>query len=119
MKKPVKAALWSIFILPGSGHFYLKKPVMGSVIVAIVCAGLSVVVFEIVERAMKIVDKILLGEIPYDPFIIAEMVSKQSESENSQWLDYAWYVLVSIWIIAAIDAYRLARVIDKNRQEKN
>lgn len=113
MKESLKAALWSIFILPGSGHFYLKKPLAGSVIVAIVCGGLSVVVIEIVERAMKIVDKVLLGEIPYDPFIIAEMVSKQSKSENSQWLEYAWYVLIAIWVIAAIDAYRLGRGIDK------
>ncbi len=113
LKESVKSFLWSFFIFPGSGHFYLKKPVSGTIMCSIAIAALLVVLMRVVERANQIADKIIHGEIPPDFMIIADMVSKQSELANSQALNIAWYVLIAIWIIAAIDAYRLGRVKDK------
>lgn len=112
MKSAVKAALWSIFIFPGSGHFVLKKPISGTVIAGISLAALTVVVIEAVERAMQIVDKVITGEIPLDPLVIAEQVSMQSN--QSQMLHNAWYVLIIVWVFAAIDAYRRGRIQDKD-----
>ncbi len=114
MKKAAKAALWSIFIFPGGGHFFLKKPLPGTMIVVFTVAALTVVVIKAVERAMQIVEKVESGEIPFDPILIAEQVSMQSMQADSQLLDIAWYLLIAIWLFAAIDAYRRGRIADND-----
>jgi len=113
MKNATKAVLWSIFIFPGSGHFVIKKPVPGAIILALTSAALIVVVTKAVERALQIVAKVENGEIPLDPIVIAEQVSIQSLQADSQALSIAWYILIGIWLIAAIDAYRVGRKIDR------
>ena len=113
MTNAAKAALWSIFVFPGSGHFVLKKPVSGTVIVGLSLVALTIIVIEAVERAMQIVDKILNGEIALDPLVIAEQVSMQSAQADSQLLSIASYLLIAVWIISAIDAYRIGRIKDK------
>jgi hypothetical protein len=112
MKESTKATLWSIFVLPGSGHFYLKKPVPGTIIVGVTLIALIVVVNEAVKRAMQIVDKVVLGEIPFDILVILEQVSMQSAQADSQLLNITTYALVAIWLFAAIDAYRIGRRVD-------
>ena len=112
MKESTKAALWSIFVFPGSGHFYLKRPVPGTIIVGVTLIGLIVVVNEAVKRAMQIVDKVILGEIPFDIIVILEQVSMQSAQADSQLLNITTYALVAIWLLAAIDAYRIGRRVD-------
>ena len=114
MKNSAKATLWSIFVLPGSGHFVLKKPVAGTIIVGLSLAALAVIVVKAVERAMLIVDKVLNGEIALDPLVIAEQVSMQSAQAGSSLLNIATYLLIVVWVFAAIDAYSLGRIKDKD-----
>lgn len=109
MKESVKAALWSIFIFPGSGHFYLKKPLAGTLAAGMTIAALVVILAKMMERATQIADKIVTGEVPLDLAVITELVAKQSELDQSQGLEMASYGLLAIWILAAIDAYRLGR----------
>lgn len=113
MKESVKAALWSIFIFPGSGHFYLKKPLVGTLAVGVATASLVVMVARMMERASQIADKIVTGEVPFDLAVITELVSKQSQLDQSLGLEIASYGLLAIWVVAAIDAYRLGRIKDR------
>lgn len=113
MKESVKAALWSIFIFPGSGHFYLKKPLVGALVAGMTIAALVVILAKMIERATQIADKIVAGEVPLDLAVITELVSKQPELDQSQGLEIASYALLAIWIVAAIDAYRLGRNKDR------
>jgi len=115
VKESVKAVLWSIFIFPGSGHFYLKTPAAGIVIAAIAIAALLVVLSKMVERANQIAEKIVTGEVSFDLLAITEMVSKQSGFGDTRLLNVAWYCLIAIWIIGAIDAYRLGRIRETER----
>ena len=114
MTNAAKAALWSIFVIPGSGHFVLKKPIPGTVFIGLSLAALTVILVKAVERAMQIVDKVLNGEIALDPLVIAEQVSMQSEQAGSNLLNITTYLLIAVWILAAIDAYRLGRIKDRN-----
>jgi len=114
MTNAAKAALWSIFVIPGSGHFVLKKPIPGTVFIGLSIAALTVIVIKAVERANQIVDKVLNGEIALDPLVIAEQVSMQSAQTGSNLLNIATYLLIAVWILAAIDAYRLGRIKDKD-----
>ncbi len=113
MKESVKAALWSIFIFPGSGHFYLKKPLVGTLVAGIAIAALVVILAKMMERASQIADKIVTGEVPLDLAVITELVTKQSELGQSLGLEIASYGLLAVWVVAAIDAYRLGRKQDR------
>lgn len=113
MKESVKAALWSIFIFPGSGHFYLKKPLVGTFAAGMTIAALVVILAKMMERASQIADKIVTGEVPLDLAVITELVSKQSEMDQSLGVEMASYALLAIWVVAAIDAYRLGRIKDR------
>ena len=116
MKESLKAALWSIFIFPGGGHFYLKKWISGGLMAVISVGALAVILTKVIERANKIAEKIILGEIPYDISVITEMVMQQSRLDGSPVLNYAWYTLIAVWVIAAADAYRLGRRVDRQMQ---
>ncbi len=113
MKESLKAALWSLFIFPGSGHFYLKKWIVGSILSVIAVGALAVIMTKVIERANLIAEQIILGEIPFDLTVITEMVSQQSKLNDSPLLTSAWYVLIVVWVLAAIDAYRLGHQLDK------
>lgn len=116
MKESVKATLWSVFIFPGAGHFYLRKWLTGSLSAAIAVAVLTVILERILQRANQIAEQIVLGEIPFDLAIIMQKVSQQSATADST-LDIAGYVLAGIWLFAAMDAFRLGRAIDNRQTE--
>ncbi len=76
-------------------------------------AALAVIMTKVIERANKIAEQIILGEIPYDLSVITEMVTQQSMHDGSPLLANAWYVLIAVWVLAAIDAYRLGHRVDR------
>ncbi|NNE63321.1 MAG: hypothetical protein HKN34_04495, partial [Gammaproteobacteria bacterium] len=78
MKESTKAVLWSVFIFPGAGHFYLRKWLPGAVSAIIATGALVVILSRVMERANQIAEKIILGEIPMDIGIIMELVSRQT-----------------------------------------
>lgn len=114
MKESTKSILWSVFIFPGAGHFYLKKWLPGAASAIIATAALIVILGRLMQRANQIAEKIILGEIPLDIGIIMDLVSRQTALGDTT-LDLSWYALIAIWIIAALDAFRLGRAIDKQQ----
>ena len=114
MKESTKSTLWSVFIFPGAGHFYLKKWLAGTVSAIIASAALVVILAGVIERANRIAEKIMLGEVPLDIGIIMDLVSRQT-AQGDTTLDTAMYTLIAVWIIAALDAFRLGRAMDKQQ----
>ena len=117
MKESLIAALWSVFIFPGGGHFYLKKWLVGSIMSAVAVGALAVILTKIIERANQIADQIILGEIPFDLTVIVEMVTQQTKANGSPLMANAWYVLITVWLVAAIDAYRLGHQLDRKSHD--
>lgn len=100
-----KAVLLSAFAYPGSGHILLKKYWTGISLIIITTAALSVLIYNIVQRAMEIVDKIQSGEVPPDIMVISEMLHQI----ETQQMHTAITVLVIAWIVGIADTYRLSR----------
>ncbi len=113
MTKSIKAALLSALVFPGLGHFVLKKHTTAAVLAGCAFVALYWLVSAVVDRALQISDKIQSGEVQLDTAAIAELVSKQSAGAEAQSLDMAAAVIVIVWLIAIIDAYRLGRLQDK------
>lgn len=113
MTKSLKAALFSAFVFPGSGHFYLKQHIQGTLLALAALACIGVLLSVAMEKAQQISEKILAGEIPFDVARITEEVTKQVADGGTQLADISTYILLLCWLVGIVDAYRVGRIQDK------
>lgn len=109
MNRSTKAALLSALVLPGAGHFYLKKTLIGFVLACLSLLCLYFIISNAVEMALQILHQIESGEVPPDIAVISSLVSEQSAYSKNKTLDYLWPALIIIWIVGIVDAYRQGR----------
>ncbi len=112
MKISLKAALFSAFVFPGSGHLLLKKYVHGAVLTSITVLCVWALASTALEMAQEISLKIQSGEIPLDVTRITDEVSKQASTGDTWLADNATYILLICWLVGIIDSYRLGRLQD-------
>ena len=110
MSKAIKAALLSAFVFPGTGHFFLKKHIIGTLLAGAALASLYLVLSRMVGRALQIGEKIQRGEVQLDVAAITELISKQPTGTDAEFLNFAWIVLIISWLIGIADSYRVGRV---------
>ncbi len=111
MSKAMNAALLSAFVFPGTGHFFLKKHLIGTLLAGATFGSLYFVLSRMVERALQIGEKIQSGEVQIDVVVITELISKQPAGTDAQLLNVAWAVLIIAWLIGIIDSYRVGRIL--------
>ena len=63
MKKSTTAALISALVFPGCGHYYLKKYVIGTILIVAVFVPLYIIITHAIERALLISEKLQRGEV--------------------------------------------------------
>ena len=114
MSHAMKAALFSAFIFPGSGHFLLKKHVRGALLAGVTILCVWVLLSIALEKAQEISLKIQSGEIPFDLGRITEEASKLAASSGTLQADIATYLLAICWLVGIVDAYRVGRLKDKH-----
>jgi TM2 domain-containing membrane protein YozV len=111
MNKPVKAALLSAFVFPGSGHFFLKKPVQGWLLSSISIVCLYFLMTAVVDIAQGLLVKLQAGEIPFDLIKISELITQQLTESDSGFVNTV--VLVSCSVIGVVDSLRIGWSQDK------
>jgi len=109
MKDATKAALLSTLVFPGTGHFFLKKHLPGTLLAGSAFASLYLVFSRMLERTFQIAEKIQSGEIQPDVAVIAELILKQPAGTDVQLYTTAWTVLIISWLIGIVDSYRIGR----------
>ncbi|NNK94696.1 MAG: hypothetical protein HKP41_10130 [Desulfobacterales bacterium] len=112
MSKAIKAALLSALVFPGTGHFFLKKHIIGTLLAGAASASLYLVLSRMLERALQIGEKIQRGEVQLDVAAIIELVFNQPTGTDVQLLNVAWAVLIISWLISIVDSYRVGRILD-------
>ena len=113
MRQSLKAVLFSAFVLPGSGHFLLKKHFQGTLLSGITILSVWALLSTALEKAQEISFKIQSGEIPLDIARITDEVTKQTAGGGTQLTDIATYLLVICWFVGIVDSYRVGRLLDK------
>ncbi|MCL1139374.1 hypothetical protein [Shewanella pneumatophori] len=113
MKTSIKAVLLSAFVCPGSGHFYLKKPLLGNVFLLSSLASLSFLFWHAYQRAQVISEQILNGEIPLELNAIYSAVTQAPVGNEALYVNLATAGFIISWLIAAIDAFRLGKRADE------
>jgi hypothetical protein len=102
-----KAVLFSILVFPGSGHLFLKKYKKGFSLMIASAIALTVLVYNLLQRAMEIMDKIQSGEIvQIDMLTISEMLSQTDTLQ----MQISTSVLLILWVFSIVHSYRISRI---------
>lgn len=109
MNRSIKAVLLSALIYPGIGHVFLKKYVAGCILASIFSVPVFLVVSEVITKTNKVIEEIEKGNIPLDTAAITEALSNVMSSADIQSLNTQVYVMMVVWIIAIVDAYRVGK----------
>lgn len=116
MNKSTKAVLLSALLFPGSGHFYLKKPIMGGLLTTISVVCLCIVTVSVFTLAKAISDKILRGEIANDIIEITAAITEGLAETGLHQLNVLTITIVGCWIFGMVDSYRIGRIEDLKEQ---
>lgn len=119
MKKTEKAIVLSALIFPGSGHFFLKRYFIGSLLGSVALVATYFLVSGMINKALELADKIKRGEIPPDIAVITELVSNQSSGAELQSLNTAMIILLVAWLVGIADSYRIGRQLDNDITANN
>lgn len=109
MKKSIKAALLSAFLFPGIGQLFLKKYISAALFATSALATTYQLLSKTLENAQQIVAKIQNGEIAPDLSAITESVTQQANNSGVLNADLMSQLLMIIWIVSIVDAYRAGR----------
>lgn len=104
MKASRKAILLSALVFPGAGQIYVKRYILGLPLVGGALASLLIILYYAFERAQKISEQIIMGDIPPDLPIIMDMVVRQSAEYENLTIEIASYVLVFAWLLGICEA---------------
>jgi hypothetical protein len=109
MRNSIKAALLSAFVFPGLGHIVLKSYPMGFLLATAALLSSSLLIANVIKRAMAIVESLQRGEIPIDITVIRELITSQPSAAVTQQLEIATTILMITWIVGIVDSYRIGR----------
>lgn len=118
MTKSTKAALLSTLVFPGSGHLYLKKHLIGAIIVLVSIVSGYYLMSIVVENTLAITQKIQTGEIQPDAVSISKMMEENSKNSDNAFSGLATIAIFFCWIFGIIDSVRIGHKMEKSRLEK-
>jgi hypothetical protein len=112
MSNALKGAALSGLVFPGLGQIMLKYYKRGMVLLTAVLASLAVMLVEAVERALAVLDKLVLEGATIDIQAISRAAVQVTRASGDFTFNLALAVLVLCWLLGTVDAYRIGRKID-------
>ena len=108
MKKSTKAVLFSVLSFPGTGHFLIAKSQRGVIWFSSAAIFLFIYLRHAFNTAQQIANSVGMS-LGID---IQQLMFKANETaaqSTNGWMTLVFWLLVVIWIVAAVDVYRLAK----------
>jgi hypothetical protein len=118
MKLPIKAALFSALILPGAGHWLLRKYPFAVTYSALSLVALLYVLGFVFGETQAIAQEIVDGKIPLNSDILSTFVNRIYLERPSE-VKLASYGLALIWLISIVHAYFEARFTLSAKNERS
>ena len=115
MKKSTKAVLLSAFVFPGLGHIYLKRYLVGAVLLFAAAISVYQLGAAAIDTALSIAAEIEAGQVSLGETSISQLVEEKS-AESAEATDLPLAVLALGWIIGLLDAYRVGKKVDKQQE---
>ncbi len=118
MNNAIKGALLSGFVFPGLGQVVLNHYRRGIAFMLTVSIILLVIVVKAVQQALTILEKIEAegGILSMDTIMNA--VTQASAPSASLTFGILFFLLIFIWIIGAVDGYRVGKKRDKKEGQQ-
>ena len=107
MNKPAKAAMMSFFIYPGAGQFFLQKYLSSGIFIILFSIPFLLTLFEVFEKTNLVMKNIVENKLPLDIATLTDVFSNLV-SDQAQSLDNKVLIMMIIWIVSTVDAYRVA-----------
>lgn len=111
MKKASKAVLVTAFVLPGLGHYILKRYISAVILIGTSLILSYLLISTAIKRALVISDKILKGEIQPDLMNITQLASESATGDGASLIGYVTTALVVVWAVALLDIFRVSRTV--------
>lgn len=111
MKQNLKAALLTAIIYPGTGHFSLKKYLIGAIFAGVFSLFLILTLHDIFAIAQCTANELVSGKIPMTITGILKAVKQPSEA-CAKLAEYKYVpLMIVIWLLSIADAYRLGKKV--------
>jgi hypothetical protein len=108
MKRPLKAVLLSLFVLPGAGHYFLNHKKIASALMVISLGLLLSIFMKCVSIINDLVVDISTGKIAFDIVVINEAVHLKLGQSMGDIIT----VFLILWVLSAVDSYRRGILIE-------
>ena len=109
MTIPSKAFLLSAFVLPGLGHYILKRYISAVVLIGVSLVLSCVLILTTIERALLISDQIPNTGIQPDLLEMTRLASESSSDDTLNFIGYVTTTLIVVWALALLDIFRVSR----------
>lgn len=115
MSRSTTAVLLSALVLPGAGHFYLKRYARGSALIAVSLACLWILIDRALQQASVLLGRLASEGGAVDPGQLVDRLTQSSNGPGGLALTVVSLVLAGCWVIGIVDTCRIAR----NEQKRN
>jgi hypothetical protein len=112
MKNSIKGAALSGLLFPGLGQVVLGHYKRGIALALSVLVCLLVIVVKALRQALVILDKIEAEGRVVDMSTISSIASRSSTASDAVIYNFVLLLIMLLWIVAIVDAYRLGRKKD-------
>lgn len=113
MKYSLKGALFSGLVFPGIGQIILKHYIRGAVLIAAISVSMLVFVIKAVQQALAILEKIQFEGDILTMSAITDAATRATTVSDSMTLKLLLLLILFLWIIGIVDAYRIGRKKDE------
>lgn len=115
MSRSTTAVLLSALVLPGAGHFYLKRYSRGIALIVVSLACLWILIDRALQQASILLGRLASEGGAVDPGQLVDRVTQPLNGPGGLALTVVSLVLAGCWLIGIVDTYRIAR----NEQKLN
>lgn len=107
MNRSTKAAMLSALVVPGAGHWYLRKKWQAVVLMLIAAAAIVIVVSSAMAQANLIAERVLSGEVQPELGVLMDLLIEQQNTNQSSSMKVATVSLGIAWMVGIVDSWRL------------
>ena len=112
MTNAVRGALWSGLVFPGLGQVVLRHYKRGLALILMVGLSVLILVVKAVRQAFVILQQMEAKGLGIDMSTISKTAAQASTQSDSLMYSVILWLILFLWIIAMIDAYRLGKKMD-------
>lgn len=109
MSRALKALLMSALIIPGAGHFYLRRFKSGMVFLLLSGVSLTIIITHLANLAHQVLDQVNAGKISLNATAIRQALNGQLALQSPALVTIAWGILITAFLVCLADAYRIGK----------